>query len=101
MDDLARILKFDPDRLGVICWSEGARWALPLAVRSLLPPLVPHLGEIDGGHYGYCVGHAFLLAKICLVCRGVYGDDSSWAGYLELQAGIVRDDHELRESWPP
>jgi len=35
-----------------------------------------------------------------MACRA-NGDDASWAWHVELEVGVVGNDHELGVAWPP
>jgi hypothetical protein len=42
-----------------------------------------------------------LLAVQCSLGLGLHGDDASGPRYLELEAGVARDGHELHITWLP
>jgi hypothetical protein len=49
---------------------------------------------------GLGVFHALHIAFERVFVRGSDGDDPVGARHLELQVGVVGDDHELRVAWP-
>jgi hypothetical protein len=50
---------------------------------------------------GLGVLHALYVAFERVFVRGADGDDPVGARHLELEVGVVGDDHELRVAWPP
>ena len=44
------------------------------------------------------MGDAVLLAVVGLLKAPLDGDDPLWADHLQLQVGVVRDNHELGEA---
>jgi hypothetical protein len=50
---------------------------------------------------GLGVLHALDLAFERVSVRGADGDDPVGSRHLELEVGVVGDDHELRVAWPP
>jgi hypothetical protein len=50
---------------------------------------------------GFGVLHALHVAFVRVLVRGADGDDPVGARHLELDVGVVGDDHELSVAWPP
>ena len=46
------------------------------------------------------MGDAVLLAVVGLLAAALTGDDPLVARHLQLQIGVVGDNHELGETWP-
>ena len=46
------------------------------------------------------MGNVVLLVVVGLLEASLNGDDLIRAGHLQLQVGVVVDDHELGEAWP-
>ena len=42
----------------------------------------------------------FPFVEVGLAKVATYGDDPMRTRYLELEVGVVRDDHELGVAWP-
>jgi hypothetical protein len=85
---------------------------LTVSAGSKLPALALHvwrlLGEAlqvgdDGLRFGEGLGvlHALHVAFVRVSVRGADGDDPVGARHLELEVGVVGDDHELGVAWPP
>ena len=83
------------DHLGVISQTKSHRQVPLCVVRGLFSWLILDLSEISGGDVSHGEGSAFLLTKVHVGRGGGHYDDPSWANHLELQAAIVRDNHEL------
>jgi hypothetical protein len=101
----------DPDLLGGVvagverdglnhpCWLEVA--GVALHVWRLLGEALQVSDE--GLRFGEGLGvlHALHVAFVRVSVRGADGDDPVGARYLELEVGVVGDDHELGIAWPP
>ena len=66
-----------------------------LGVRHLATELVKVGDEGLGLRKGLGVLDAFDVAVVCMLVRGLDGDDAIGARHLELEVGVVRDHHEL------
>src|SRR5688572_25512438 len=87
------------DGLNHLCWLEVAGMALH--VWHLLGEVLQVGDEGLGLGEGLGVLHALHVAFERVFVRGADGDDPVGARHLELQVGVVGDDHELRVAWPP
>jgi hypothetical protein len=104
-------LEADPDLLGGVvagverdglnrlCWFEVA--GVALRIWHLLGKAL-QVGD-EGLRFGedLSVLHALHVAFIRVSIRGSDGDDPVGARHLELEVGVVGDDHELGVAWSP
>ena len=72
----------------------------PLGVGCFFGDLLPDSCKLFGGDDCRGVIAALDLALIGML-EGVDGDDPIWSRHLQLQIGVVGDDHELRIAWTP
>jgi hypothetical protein len=101
----------DPDLLGgVVAGVEGGglnrlRWfevaGVALCIRHLLGEALQVGDEGLGFGEGLSVLHALHVAFVRVLVRGSDGDDPVRARHLELEVGVVGDDHELGVAWSP
>jgi hypothetical protein len=87
------------DRLNRLCWLEVAGMALH--VWHLLGEALQVGDEGLGFSEGLGVLHALHITFVRVSIRGADGDDPVGARHLELEVGVVRDDHELGVAWSP
>jgi hypothetical protein len=81
------------DGLNRLCWLEVA--GVALCIRHLLGEALQVSDEGLGFGEGLSVLHALHVAFVRLSVRGSDGDDPVGARHLELEVGVVEDDHEL------
>jgi hypothetical protein len=101
----------DPDLLGSIVAGverDGLNRLSRLEVTSVALRIWHLLGEaLQVGDEGFGFGegldvlHALHVAFIRVSVRGADGDDSVGARHLELEVGVVGNDHELGVAWSP
>jgi hypothetical protein len=87
------------DGLNRLCWLEVAGMALH--VWRLFGEALQVGDEGLGFGEGLSVLHALHVAFVRVSLRGADGDDPVGARHLELEVGVVGDDHELGVAWPP
>jgi hypothetical protein len=87
------------DRLNRLCWLEVA--GVALHVRHLLGEALQVGDEGLGLSEGLNIVHALHVAFVRVSVRGSDGDDPVGARHLELEVGVVGDDHELGVAWSP
>jgi hypothetical protein len=104
-------LRADPDLLGGVvagverdglnrlCCLEVA--GVALRIWHLLGEALQVGDEGLGFGEGLSVLHALHVAFVCVSVRGSDGDDPVGARHLELEVGVVGDDHELGVAWSP
>jgi hypothetical protein len=85
------------DGLNRLGWFEVA--GVPLRVGRLLGEAFQVGDEGLGLSEGLNVLHAFHVAFVRVAVRGSDGDDPVRARHLELEVGVVGDDHELGIAW--
>jgi hypothetical protein len=81
-----RVVGVYEDFLGALCGLEGP--SQPLGVKCFLrgDSLRGELAALD-------------IALIGALEGGATSDDPTWAWHLDLEVGVVGDDHELRVAW--
>jgi hypothetical protein len=87
------------DRLNRLCWFEVVSVALRIWHLLGEAPQVGDegLGLGEGLSVLYALHVAFIHVSVC----GSDGDDPIGARHLELEVGVVGDDHELGVAWSP
>jgi hypothetical protein len=93
------VARVERDGLNRLYWLEVAGMALH--VWRLLREALQVDDEGLGFGEGLGVLHALHIAFVCVSVRGADGDDPVGARHLELEVGVVGDDHELGVAWPP
>jgi hypothetical protein len=101
----------DPDLLaGVVAGVEGVglnrlNWfkvaGVALRIRHLLREALQVGDEGLGFGEGLSILHALHVAFVRVSVHGSDGDDPVGARHLELEVGVVGDDHELGVAWSP
>jgi hypothetical protein len=87
------------DGLNRLRWFEVA--GVALRIRHLLGE-APQVGDEGLGFgEGLSILHALHVAFVHVSVRGSDGDDPIGARHLELEVGVVGDDHELSVAWSP
>jgi hypothetical protein len=81
------------DGLNRLCWLEVA--SVALRIRHLLGEAFQVGDEGLGLDDGLSIIHALHIAFVRVSVRGSDGDDPVGARHLELEVGVVGDDHEL------
>ena len=71
----------------------------PLGVGRFFDDLLPDSRKLFGGDNCSGVFAALDLALVDALEGGADGDDPAWTWHLQLQIGVVGDDHELRVKW--
>ena len=89
----------DRDELDGFCGLESPGAAL--GVGYFATELVEVDDECLGLHDSLGVLDAFDVAVVCMLVRGLDGDDAVRARHFELEVGVVRDRHELGVAWAP
>jgi hypothetical protein len=87
------------DGLNRLCWLEVA--GVALRIWHLLGEALQVGDEGLGFGEGLSVLHALHVAFVRVSVRGSDGDDPVGAQHLELEVGVVWDDHELGVAWSP
>jgi hypothetical protein len=87
------------DGLNRLCWLEVV--GVALRIRHLLGEALQVGDEGLGFGEGLSVLHALHVAFVRMSVHGSDGDDPVGARHLELEVGVVGDDHELGVAWPP
>jgi hypothetical protein len=87
------------DGLNRLCWLKVA--GVALRIWHLLGEALQVGNEGLGFSEGLGVLHALHVAFVCVSVRGADGDDPVGARHLELEVGVVGDDHELGVAWSP
>jgi hypothetical protein len=87
------------DRLNRLCWLEVA--GVALRIWHLLGEVFQVGDEGLGFGEGLGVLHALHVAFVRVSVRGANGDDPVGVRHLELEVGVVGDDHELGVAWSP
>jgi hypothetical protein len=87
------------DGLNRLCWLEVA--GVALHIWRLLGKALQVSDEGLGFGEGLGVLHALHIAFVRVSVRGADGDDPVGARHLELEVGVVGDDHELGVTWSP
>jgi hypothetical protein len=87
------------DRLTRLCWLEVA--GVVLHIWHFLGEALQVSDEGLGFGEGLSVLHTLHVAFVRVSVRGADGDDPVGAWHLELEVGVVRDDHELGVAWSP
>jgi hypothetical protein len=87
------------DGLNRLRWLEVA--GVALHVWCLLREALQVNDEGLGFGEGLGILHALHVAFVRVSVRGADGDDPVGARHLELEVGVVGDDHELGVAWPP
>jgi hypothetical protein len=87
------------DGLNRLCWLEVA--GVALRIWHLLGEALQVGDEGLGFGEGLSILHALHVAFVRVSVRGADGDDPVGARHLELELGVVGDDHELGEAWSP
>jgi hypothetical protein len=93
------VARVERDGLNRLRWLEVAGMAL-----YVLRPLGEALQVGDEGlRFGEGLGvlHALHITFVRVSVHGADGDDPVGARHLELEVGVVGDDHELGVAWPP
>ena len=89
----------DQDELGSLCGLESPGAALGVG------HFTTELVEVDDEGLGLLdslgVLDAFDVAVVCMLARGLDGDDAVGAGHFELEVAVVRDCHELGVAQAP
>jgi hypothetical protein len=87
------------DELNCLCWFDVA--GVALRIWRLLGEVF-HVGD-EGHGFGESLGilHSLHVAFIHVSVCGADGDDPIGAWHLELEVGVVGDDHELGIAWSP
>jgi hypothetical protein len=93
------IARVKRDGLNRLCRLKVA--GVALRVRHLLGEALQVGDEGLGLGEGLNVLHALHVAFVCVSVRGFDGDDPVGARHLELEVGVVGDDHELGVTWSP
>jgi hypothetical protein len=93
------VARVERDRLNRHCWLEVA--GVALCIWRLLGEALQVGDEGLGFSEGLSVLHALHVAFIRVSVRGADGDDPVGAWHLELEVGVVGDDHELGVAWSP
>ena len=75
--------------------SAGSSPSAALGVGYFATELVEVDDECLSLHDRLCVFDAFDIVVVCMLVRGLDGDDAVGAQHLELEVGIVWDRHEL------
>ena len=70
-----------------------------LGVRCFFGDHLPDGCKLLGGDDYRGVFVALDLALVGTLEGGTNGDDPAWSWHLQLQIGVVGDDHELRIAW--
>jgi hypothetical protein len=81
------------DGVNRLSWFEVA--GVALRIRHLLGEALQVSDEGLGLSEGLSVLHAFHVAFVRVAVRGSDGDDPVGAWHLEVEVGVVGDDHEL------
>jgi hypothetical protein len=87
------------DGLNRLCWFEVA--GVALRIGHLLGEALQVGDEGLGLDEGLSVFHALHIAFVRVSVCGSNGDDPVGARHLELEVGVVGDDHELGVAWSP
>jgi hypothetical protein len=87
------------DELNRFCWLEVA--GVALRIWHLLGEALQVGDEGLGFSEGLSVLRALHAAFVRVSVRGSDGDDPVGARHLELEVGVVGDDHELGVAWSP
>jgi hypothetical protein len=87
------------DGLNRLCWFEVA--GVALRIWHLLGEALQVGDEGLGFGEGLSVLHALHVTFVRVSVRGSDGDDPVGAWHLELEVGVVGDDHELGVAWSP
>jgi hypothetical protein len=87
------------DRLNGLSWLEVA--GVALRIWHFLGEALSVGDEGLGFGEGLSVLHALHVAFVRVSVRGSDGDDPVGAWHLELEVGVVGDDHELGVAWSP
>jgi hypothetical protein len=87
------------DGLNRLCWLEVV--GVALRIWHLLGEALQVDDEGLGFSEGLSVLHALHVAFVRVSVRGSDGDDPVGARHLELEVGVVGDDHELGVAWSP
>jgi hypothetical protein len=87
------------DGLNRLCWLEVA--SVALCIWHLLGEALQVGDEGLGFGEGLSVLHALHVAFVRVSVRGSDGDDPVGARHLELEVGVVGDNHELGIAWSP
>jgi hypothetical protein len=82
-----------------LSWLEVA--GVALRIWRLLGEALQVGDEGLGFGEGLGILHALHVAFVRVSVRGADGDDPVGARHLELEVGVVGDDHELGVAWPP
>jgi hypothetical protein len=100
LDLLAGVVaRVERDGLNCLCWLEVA--GVAFRIRHLLGEALQVGDEGLGLGDGLSVLHALHVAFVRVSVRGSDGDDPVGARHLELEVGVVGDDHELGVAWSP
>jgi hypothetical protein len=93
------VARVERDGLNRLCWFEVA--GVALRILCLLGEAL-HIGD-EGLGFGEGLGvlHALHVAFVRMSVHGADGDDPIGAQHLELEVGVVGDDHELGVAWSP
>jgi hypothetical protein len=93
------VARVERDGFNRLCWLEVA--GVALRIWRLLGEAL-QVGD-DGLGFGEGLGvlHALHVAFVCVSVRGANGDDPVGAQHLDLEVGVVGDDHELGVAWCP
>jgi hypothetical protein len=87
------------DGLNRLSWLKVA--GVALRIWRLLGEALQVGDEGLGFGEGLGVLHTLHAAFVCVSVRGADGDDPAVARHLELEVGVVGDDHELGVAWSP
>jgi hypothetical protein len=87
------VARVERDRLNRLYWLEVA--GVVLCIRHLLGEALQVGDEGLGFGEGLSILHALHVAFVRVLVRGSNGDDPVGARHLELEVGVVGDDHEL------
>ena len=71
----------------------------PLGVRRFFDDLLPDRHKLFGGNNFHDIFAALDCTPVGALEGGADGDGSTWTRHLQLQIGVVGDDHELRIAW--
>jgi hypothetical protein len=93
------VARVERDGLNRLCWLEVV--GVALRIRHLLGEALQVGDEGLGFGEGLSVLHALHVAFVRMSVHGSDGDDPVGARHLELEVGVVGDDHELGVAWPP
>ena len=93
------IVGVERDGINRLCWLKVV--GVALRIWHLLGEALQVGDEGLGFGEGLSVLHALHVAFVHVSVRGSDGDDPVGARHLELEVGVVRDDHELGVAWSP